>query len=177
MPRCCAALSLLVCVLALPALGASEEEGGLKVTGLLDIRGVATDDTRSWLDGGLGKTRYGPPVAGRATMLRLSQLSLLVDVPIDDWLTAHLQVNGEADGDRERNRSHIDVIEAFVDVRQEPSARVRLRGRAPPTCGSCTTTIGPTGPRSTVCSTPGPPASPLLRPGSRRATSSFSVSI
>jgi hypothetical protein len=105
------------------------EEGGLRVGGLFDVRGVRTDDTRSWLDGGPGTLRYGSPLAGHATLLRLSQASLLVDAPAGDFVSAHLQVNGEADGDRDGLRQRIDLIEAYVAVRAEPSARVRLRGR------------------------------------------------
>jgi hypothetical protein len=119
-------------VLLFPAAAPAEDEDGprVEVGGVLDGRAVSTDRTASWLDGGLGKARYGPPVvAERATLFRLSQLSLLVDAPVGDLLSAHVQLNAEADGDREQQRSHVDVIEAFADVRFEPSARTRLRAR------------------------------------------------
>jgi hypothetical protein len=126
-----ARLNLIVPLLvgAMGGLAGAGDGEGLTVGGLFDLRGAYTDDTPSWLDGGLGKTRYGPPVAGRAALFRLSQASLLVDAPVGELLSAHLQVNGDADGDREGQRSRIDLIQAFVDVRGEPSSRLRLRGR------------------------------------------------
>jgi hypothetical protein len=48
---------------------------------------------------------------------------------VGELLSAHLQLNAEAEGDREGHRSRLDLVEAFIDVRREPSARVRLRAR------------------------------------------------
>jgi hypothetical protein len=119
---------LLAVVMAVPSV--AEEGEGPAVHGLLDVRAVRTDATKSWLDGGLGKTRYGPPVRPeRATLLRLSQLSLLVDAPLGDIVSAHVQVGGDAEGDREVETARVDVIQAFIDVKPEPSARLRLRAR------------------------------------------------
>ena len=120
--------ALALCLLV-RALEAAEGEGP-QIHGLLDMRAVRTDHTRSWLDGGLGKTRYGPPVGDdEATLLRLSQVSLLVDAPIGDVVSAHVQVNGDAEGDREIDSSRVDLIQAFVELRSEPSPKLRLRAR------------------------------------------------
>lgn len=120
-------------VLALLGAGsplAAAEGEGARIRGLLDVRAVRTGTTRSWLDGGLGKARYGPPVRlESATLLRLSQVSLLVDAPIGDIVSAHVQLNGDAEGDREVETARVDLIQAFVDVKPEPSARLRLRAR------------------------------------------------
>jgi hypothetical protein len=119
----------IVAILA-AAIPAAAEGGGVEVHGVVDVRGVRTDRTKGWLDGGLGKTRYGPPVLDRpAALLRLSQLSLLVEAPVGETVSAHVHLNGEADGDRDGNRSRVDVIQGFADVRLEPSARVRVRAR------------------------------------------------
>jgi len=111
-----------------PLLAADGE--GVRLRGLIDMRAVRTDITRSWLDGGLGKTRYGPPVGpGRATLLRLSQVSLVADAPLGDTASATVQLNADAEGDREIETGRVDVIQAFVDFKPEPSARLRLRAR------------------------------------------------
>jgi hypothetical protein len=121
-------LTFAALAVAVPLKAADSD--GVRLRGLLDMRAVRTDTTRSWLDGGLGKTRYGPPVGeARATLLRLSQVSLLVDAPLGDLLSAHVQVNADAEGDREVETGRVDLIQAFIDVKPEPSARLRLRAR------------------------------------------------
>jgi hypothetical protein len=111
-----------------PLVAADAE--GPQLHGLLDLRGVRTDSTRSWMDGGLGKTRYGPPVTlNPATLLRLSQVSLLADAPIGEIVSAHVQVNGDAEGDREVETARVDLIQAFIEIKPEPSPRLRLRAR------------------------------------------------
>lgn len=113
----------------LAATTAAAEEPTLKLGGLVDLRYARTDDTRSWLDGGLGKLRYGAGVDGRAHLLRLSQLSLLLDAEIDPALGAHVQINVDAEPDEAGFRSRADLVEAFVLYRPELTERVRLRLR------------------------------------------------
>lgn len=130
MPRLKAVLLLWLVMVAVPM--ARADDGGLavEVHGLLDARAVRTDRTRSWMDGGLGKTRYGPPVTDSpATLLRLSQASLLVDAPVGALVAAHFQVNADAEGDFELDASRLDLIQGFIEVKPEPSPRLRLRAR------------------------------------------------
>ena len=118
-----------VCLIALvPAMGYADDPT-VKVGGLIDVRYAHTDDERSWLDGGQGKLRYGAGVNGAADLLRLSQLSLLVDAELDPVLGAHIQLNVDAEPDEAGFRSRADLIEAFVLYRPELSERVRLRLR------------------------------------------------
>jgi hypothetical protein len=127
-----AAVVVAVCVgsAPAPARAADADAVSVQVHGLLDARALRTDRTRSWMDGALGKTRYGPPVTDApATLLRLSQASLLVDAPVGDLVAAHLQINGDADGDFELDSSRLDLIQAFIEVKPEPSPRLRLRAR------------------------------------------------
>jgi hypothetical protein len=120
---------LLILTLDATALLAADGESP-SIHGLLDMRAIRTDRTRSWLDAGLGKLRYGPPVGEtRATLLRLSQVSLLVDAPLGEVLSAHVQVNAEADGDREADNARVDLIQAFMQLHPEPSPRLRVRVR------------------------------------------------
>ena len=71
---------ILVGLILLAAASAGADDPTFRVGGLADVRDAHTDDTRSWLDGGLGKLRYGAGVNGRADLLRLSQVSLLLEV-------------------------------------------------------------------------------------------------
>lgn len=99
----------------------------IKVGGLLDVRYAHTDETRSGLDGGQGKLRYGAGVNGRADLVRLSQISLLLDAEVTPVLTAHIHVNADAEPDEAGLRARADLVEAFVLYRPELSPRVRLR--------------------------------------------------
>lgn len=118
-----------VCLIALVPVTGYADDPTVKVGGLVDVRYAKTDDLRTWLDGGQGKFRYGAGVNGAADLLRLSQLSLLVDAELDPVLATHLQLNLDAEPDEAGFRSRADLIEAFVLYRPELSERVRLRLR------------------------------------------------
>jgi hypothetical protein len=121
---------LVSIVLAARAEAQAADGEGPQLHGLFDVRAVRTDRTKSWLDGGLGKTRYGPPVGtDPATLLRASQISLLADAPIGELVSAHLQINGEAEGDREIDSARVDLIQAYIQLVSEPSPTLRLRAR------------------------------------------------
>jgi hypothetical protein len=126
--QACRAVCLL---LAVPAL-ARGDEPVVKVGGLVDLRYAHTDTQRSWLDGGVGKLRYGAGVAGRADLLRLGQLSLLVDAEPSPVFSAHVQLNVDAEPDEAGLRSRADLVEAFMLYRPElsPTIRLHLRGGA-----------------------------------------------
>jgi hypothetical protein len=120
---------LVACLVVCAAAPTRADDPTVKVGGLVDVRYAHTDDLRSWLDGGQGKFRYGAGVNGAADLLRLSQVSLLVDAELDPVLSAHLQLNVDAEPDEAGFRSRADLIEAFVLYRPELSERVRLRLR------------------------------------------------
>lgn len=120
---------LVVALVLLVPAPAAADDPTIKVGGLLDVRYARTDDTRSWLDGGLGKLRYGAGVNGRANLVRLSQVSLLLDAELTPVLTAHVQLNADAEPDEAGLRSRADLVEAFVLYRPELSEKVRLRLR------------------------------------------------
>lgn len=125
MSRLCGAIVVLV---GLPALAVADDPV-VKIGGLVDVRYAHTDKERSWLDGGLGKLRYGAGVDGRADLVRLAQLSLLVDSELSPVFSAHVQLNVDAEPDEAGLRSRADLIEAFLLYRPELSERARLRIR------------------------------------------------
>jgi hypothetical protein len=114
--------------LALPALTAAQEPT-VQVGGVIDLRYAHTDTTRSWLDRGPGKLRYGAGESGAADLLRLAQLSLLVDADLSPVVFAHVHLNVDAEPDEAGLRSRADLIEAFIAYHPDLSARVQLRLR------------------------------------------------
>lgn len=123
-----AALTLLLA--GAGAAGAQDEAPHFSVGGILDTRFVRTGDTRSWLDGGLGKARYGSLVAGEeAELARLAQASLLLDASLGEVLLAHVQLRVDAEPDNALRRGKTGLVEAYAAWRPELSPKVRLRLR------------------------------------------------
>jgi hypothetical protein len=97
---------------------------------LLDLRFAYTDGTRSFLDGGLGKVRYGGDESGnRRALARLAQLSFIADAQLFSSLGAHLHLNVDAEPDRGDAVDRLDLVEAFVRYRFEVGSEKELRGR------------------------------------------------
>ena len=122
---------LLIVVLLLAAARASaqdaEPEPRLRWGALLDLRAVRGSEQVSWLDSGLGKTRYGARANGGRDVLAIGQASLVADAALTEILGAHVQVNLDADPDPANQRARLGLVEAFATFRPEPSPRVRLR--------------------------------------------------
>jgi hypothetical protein len=125
-------LALVLPLLGTPLHAQDTPDAFPKLTfgGLLDARAISTDTTQSWLDGGLGKTRYGGVEGRRATLFRLSGASLLLNVATSEILSASVQVNIDAQPDSRSERQHVDLVTAFVSYRPELSPHLRLRVRA-----------------------------------------------
>ena len=94
----------------------------------LDLRAVDSNAPESFLDGGLGKLRYGRDDDG----LHLGRLRAAIDQPIGDVFSAHAEVSSWGDNDE----NPLDLTEAFVEYRPYPSngfrTRVRLGAFYPP---------------------------------------------
>lgn len=117
-------------VLTAAASPAQDEPPHFSVGGILDTRFVRTDDTRSWLDAGLGKSRYGALVGGEeAELARLAQASLLLDASLSEVLLAHVQLRIDAEPDAFLKRGRVGLVEAFATWRPELSPAVRLKLR------------------------------------------------
>jgi hypothetical protein len=96
----------------------AEQEPAFDPGLLLDIRFAYTDGALGFLDGGLGKTRYGGDESGEERFLaRLAQLSFTTDVSFLEGLGGHLQVNFDAEPDRGDASDRIDLVEAFLRYR------------------------------------------------------------
>lgn len=82
-----------------------------------DIRAVAATGDRSWLDGGLGKTRYGDG----DDPLRLAESHLVGTLELTGGLQAYAHVRAET-----KQKTAVDIIEAFVRWQPEISGDVPL---------------------------------------------------
>ncbi len=124
------AVALLTFMVLAPAVLAQEEFPKLSFGGLLDARVIRTDTTQAWLDGGLGKARYGGVDGERATLFRLAGASLVLSGATSDFLSASVQVNIDAHPDNHSGRRPVDLVTAVVAYRPELSPHWRLRVRA-----------------------------------------------
>jgi hypothetical protein len=124
------ALGLGACLFSPSAAFGQDEFPRISFGGLLDARVIRTDRAQTWLDGGLGKTRYGGVEGQEATLFRLAGASLLLDAATSDFLSASVQVNIDAHPDNLSGRRPVDLVTAFVSYRPELSPHWRLRVRA-----------------------------------------------
>ena len=83
---------------------------GLTISGMLDLRGIASSKTRSFEDGGVGLTRFGADRAGRQR--------LFADVPVAAFMVNYrisydlsFESHWRADAS---SRARVDAIEAFL---------------------------------------------------------------
>jgi hypothetical protein len=125
-----AALAAAVVIASGGALRAEDEAPKFTVGGVLDTRFARTDDTRSWLDGGLGKARYGTLAGGQAELARLAQASLLLDASLSEVFDAFVQLKVDAEPDSALKRGKTGLVEAYATWRPELSPSVRLRVRS-----------------------------------------------
>lgn len=112
------------------AAGLAEDgEPKVEVGGVLDARLARTDDTLGWLDGGLGKTRYGSRAGERADLATLAQASLLVKANLSEVLAAQVHLNLDAEPEAAGRRGRVGVVEAFAGYRPELTPHLRLKAR------------------------------------------------
>jgi hypothetical protein len=111
---------LLVAVLGTTAQ--AEDLPSLNAKALIDVRLALTDDTVSWENKGLGKTRYG----GEGDVIaRLAEASLILH-PKFTWDLSgfvHLTTNTQ-------QKPAIDVVEAFLQYKPAPTGQFGVKARA-----------------------------------------------
>jgi hypothetical protein len=124
------AAGILIAASTAPAQDAEPEPGeGARITwgAVLDLRAARGSEEKAWLDGGLGKTRYGAPSGVGRTQFAVGQASLVADAALSEILAAHVQVNLDAEPNAAVSRARAGLVEAFALFRPEPSPRLRLR--------------------------------------------------
>ena len=120
--------AMAVCA-ATPALAQDYgDPSGKSLIATADVRLVAVDGERSWIDGGFGKTRFGPDGAAPLDHLKLEPRAIVGDVvwqPQISWsLGATLAVTAQA------GQEHpIDLSEAYLSWLRGPRGALKLSGR------------------------------------------------
>lgn len=110
------------CAGALAALVSAGSAMGADWDVSLDTRAVYSDALRSFMDGGLGATRYDSHDTG----LQLGQLRLALSEPLGELWNIHLDASMWDDKDR----SPVGLTEAYLHFRPYPVAGYRLRVKA-----------------------------------------------
>jgi hypothetical protein len=91
------------------------------LSGLVDLRLVAADGEQSWVDGRVGKARFGDGHQG----LRLGEAALVWNPRFTDTLSAVIVAESQ-DGQRHL----VDLGEGYLAYRSRPGATLRLSARA-----------------------------------------------
>lgn len=103
----------LACLAALPLAGHAQDFG---LQGYLDGRLVSAPAENSWIQGGLGKSRYG----GGATAVRFGGAALVGTAQLTPILLALASVQAQDTG-----RAGVDVLEAYLRWRPVSTTRWR----------------------------------------------------
>ncbi len=97
----------------------------IKFGGLLDLRAVRTDRSTSWLDSGLGKTRYGGDANESRLCGQVGEAALLITTHLNWASSAHFYIKYDAD-----QRQPVDIVEGFAAFHPAPTAAHRISARA-----------------------------------------------
>jgi hypothetical protein len=90
-------------------------------SGLVDVRLAAANGEKSWIDGGLGKARFGDDHQG----LRLGEAALVWNPRFTDTVSAVVVAESQ-DGQRHL----VDLGEGYLAYRTRPGSSLRLSARA-----------------------------------------------
>jgi hypothetical protein len=119
---------LAVCLLV---AGVADAEGfRLRVGGLVDLRAARTDDSTGWLDGGLGKLRWGGEDGEPKTVLALAQAAVVFRASLGEELRAYAHLNVDTGSYPTSGLAGPDLVEGWVSYRPRLSSSfgLRLRG-------------------------------------------------
>lgn len=111
--------------------GVAEAEGfRLRVGGLVDLRAARTDQTTGWLDGGLGKLRWGGEEGEPRTVLALAQSAAVFRASLGEELRAYAHVDVDTGSYPVSGLAGLDLVEGWLSYRPRLSSAlgVRLRG-------------------------------------------------
>ena len=108
-----------------PQAWAQDSLPTLDVRGVIDARLVLTDDTISWENRGLGKTRWGGGTDGDSRVLgKLGEASLIF-LPKLTWdLSGVVHVNVDS-----QQHQPVDIVEAFLRYKPVPKSEYRYEAR------------------------------------------------
>ena len=96
----------------------------LDVKGYIEGRLAVTGGTRSWEDGGLGKTRYGGNAGGSARVVPGAEGLLVIQPQFGFDLTGDIVLTTN-----DQQKTALDVMEAFLQYKPAPTGNFGMRGR------------------------------------------------
>lgn len=115
----------LLLVFLLPLSARVSATTTIELRGFVDAGVVLTDTHRSWLDGGIGKGRYGAGSKRHRDLKPvLSEAQLIANVSLGRAWRVHLAAKYD-----DQQRQPIDVAEAYLAYRSPPFALQRWRFR------------------------------------------------
>jgi hypothetical protein len=121
-----------VAVTILAGAGGTAARGGeypkLEPGLVVDARGGRTDAVVDWLDGGLGKTRYGG--SRETTFARLAQASLLLKAELSESVDVRLHFNLDTEPGAGSRHSRVGPVETYLAYHPSWSPSFNLRARA-----------------------------------------------
>ncbi|MBT4837108.1 MAG: hypothetical protein HON94_07155 [Methylococcales bacterium] len=92
-------------------------------TALIDVRVAHTDEQKSWLKGGFGKTRFGN--GEPQTIGRLAEVALLSSYAFDAGFKGDLYLKHDSE-----QKNEVDVVEGFISFRSNLNENIRYKIRA-----------------------------------------------
>jgi hypothetical protein len=114
---------------ALPGVGA-DEPVRFSLQGFVDLRAIQTSPEIGWLDGGLGKARYGEKLDESRAGIRLAQTSILFRASYGDVAGIRVQANIDTDPVSSNGVNGLDLIEAVLSARPRLARTLDLKLRA-----------------------------------------------
>jgi hypothetical protein len=122
--------TVLLLALLLSAPAVAEDGFRLRVGGFVDLRAARTDGTTGWLDGGLGKLRWGGEDGESRTVIALAQSSVVLNARFGEELRAFAQVNVDTGSYPTSGLAGLDLVEGWVSYRPRFSNVVGARLKA-----------------------------------------------
>jgi len=119
-------LMLLFLILLVPISSYADDDfPEFKYSGLLDLRMASTDDTVSWTDKGLGKTRYGADSnSSSRTLGRLASAALAVSTRFSWNYKGRLVLKYDPE-----QKDTLDVLEGFISYVPITTSSYRFKSR------------------------------------------------
>jgi len=119
---------ILIFLLSFPSIGYSwDYEKDLQIQGLVDLRFSRADAAKTWLDRGLGKSRYGEKGSGpdEESRLQMAEASMVVTSQFGWSWSGDLHLKY----DPEQEKSSIDMVEGFLRYKSLPGSRILFKGK------------------------------------------------
>lgn len=114
---------LFLAILSVLSSSQVSANDNIKFNGILDIRGIQTDDNLSWLNGGLGKSRYGNN-SSRLTG-NLAEAALITTIKLNPNVKSRFYIKYDNE-----QKNQLDLIEGFLSYRSNHEGNFNYQFKA-----------------------------------------------